>query len=93
MKLYFTILLAALFLIILLDIGESGKIRLRRRRRHFGLHRRFARSLKTLTVRDSHELNDAFNALVVKPECQHLPLSMVQAKPECLNNIEALTED
>ena len=39
---------------------------------------------RTYTVRD---LNDAFKALV-KPECQDFPMSMVQARPECLNNLD-----
>ena len=39
---------------------------------------------RTWTVR---ELNDAFKALV-KPECQDFPMSMVQARPECFNNID-----
>ena len=53
-----------------------------------GMLKKIARPrARTWTVRD---LNDAFKA-VVKPECQDFPISMVQARPECLNNLDQKT--
>ncbi|KAL9958082.1 hypothetical protein ACROYT_G035052 [Oculina patagonica] len=79
MKLYFTVLIAAIVLLTMSDTGFSKSTfpGLSDSRYPYVLNDKISKSTK------------AFKALV-KPECRHLPVSMVQARPECLNDIDEM---